>query len=72
MLKSFTPVIILMAGIVARIETPNQTTILSVLVISLGTAATCSFTAELNFMGLLVMLLAEVTEAGRLLMTQVS
>ena len=70
MLKSFTPVIILLTGYFAKIENPNQTTILSVLIISLGTAATCTFTADANITGLLIMLMAEATEAIRLLMTQ--
>lgn len=70
MLKSFTPVIILITSMIAKIENPNQTTIFSVLVISIGTAATCTFSADPNIMGLLVMFMAEATEAIRLLMTQ--
>jgi len=37
---------------------------------SVGTAATCSFTTELSILGVFVMFLAEFTEAIRLLMTQ--
>ena len=70
MLKSFTPVIMMITGVAFKIESPSQTTIFSVLVISVGTAAACTFTTEMNITGLLVMLMAEATEAIRLLMTQ--
>lgn len=70
MLKSFTPVIILLTSVVAKIENPNIPTIFSVFLMSVGTAATCSFTAELSILGLFVMFMAEFTEAIRLLMTQ--
>ena len=70
MLKSFTPVIIMLTAYLARIETPSRPVVLSVLVISAGTAATCSFTPQLSVLGVLLMLLAEFTEAVRLVMTQ--
>ena len=70
MLKSFTPVIIMLTAYVARIETPTRPVVSSVLVISLGTAMTCSFTPQLSLLGLFVMFLAELTEAVRLVMTQ--
>mmetsp|Transcript_2777 Transcript_2777/g.2912 ORF Transcript_2777/g.2912 Transcript_2777/m.2912 type:complete len:358 (+) Transcript_2777:125-1198(+) len=70
MLKSFTPVIIMIVGYLARIENPSRPVILSIMVISIGTATTCSFTPQLNLLGLLVMFLAEVTEAVRLVLTQ--
>eukprot|EP00605_Chrysophyceae_sp_TOSAG23-4_P002455 GSChrysophyteH1.ASY1.ANO1.2714.1 assembled CDS len=70
MLKSFTPVIILLTSVIAKLENPNLPTMFSVAVISLGTAATCSYTPELSILGLVVMFLAELTEAIRLLMTQ--
>ena len=70
MLKSFTPVIILGASVAANLENPNIPTIFAVLLMSLGTAATCTFTAQLSFLGVFVMFLAELTEAIRLLMTQ--
>lgn len=71
MLKSFTPVIIMLTAYVARIETPSKSVVMSVMVISLGTAMTCSFTPQLSLLGLLVMFMAELTEAVRLVMTQV-
>jgi len=43
---------------------------MSVLIISIGTATTCSFTPEISILGLMVMLMSEATEAVRLVMTQ--
>jgi len=70
-LKSFTPVITMIALFVARLETPTRRLILSVLAITLGT--TFASIGELNFsiLGVLIMLLAETFEAVRLVMTQV-
>ena len=48
MLKSFTPVIIMLTAYLARIETPTRPVVSSVLVISLGTAMTCSFTPQVE------------------------
>ena len=70
MLKSFTPVIIMLTAYMARIETPSQSVVMSVMIISLGTAMTCSFTPQLSLLGLSVMFMAELTEAVRLVMTQ--
>jgi membrane protein DedA with SNARE-associated domain len=42
MLKSFTPVIIMLTAYLASVETPTMPVIYSVIVISIGTAATCS------------------------------
>jgi drug/metabolite transporter (DMT)-like permease len=70
MLKAFSPVFIMLTGYLASVDTPSQSVILSVLVIAIGTAATCSFTPRLNLFGLLLMGLAESTEAIRLIITQ--
>jgi hypothetical protein len=70
MLKSFTPVIILITSVIAKIENPNIPTWLSIFMISIGTAATCSYTANLSVLGLCIMFMAEFAEAIRLLMTQ--
>ena len=70
MLKSFTPVIIMITAYFARIEIPTTPVIYSIFVISLGTAATCSFTPQLSLIGIFVMFLAELTEAIRLVLTQ--
>ena len=42
MLKSFTPVIIMLTAYLASIESPTAPVVYSVIVISIGTAATCS------------------------------
>lgn len=70
MLKSFVPVIIMATSYIAGIEYPSQTVIVSVMVISLGTAATCSYTPNVSLLGLLVIFTAEVFEAIRLVLTQ--
>jgi hypothetical protein len=70
MLKSFTPVMILACSVLAGLEYPSQVTILSIGVISIGTATTCSFVPDMSLVGLLIMFLAEFSEAVRLLMTQ--
>eukprot|EP00597_Dinobryon_sp_UTEXLB2267_P004860 CAMPEP_0170076850 /NCGR_PEP_ID=MMETSP0019_2-20121128/13776_1 /TAXON_ID=98059 /ORGANISM="Dinobryon sp., Strain UTEXLB2267" /LENGTH=291 /DNA_ID=CAMNT_0010288809 /DNA_START=159 /DNA_END=1034 /DNA_ORIENTATION=- len=70
MLKSFTPVIIMLTAYMASIETPTMPVIYSVIVISIGTAATCSFSPELNVAGVTLMFLAELAEAIRLIFTQ--
>ena len=70
MLKSFTPVIIMITAYFARIESPSKPVIMSVLIISAGTATTCSFTPQISILGLMVMLMSEATEAIRLVMTQ--
>ena len=44
--------------------------IVAIFVISIGTAATCSFTLEYNLLGLLVMFISEAAEAVRLVLTQ--
>ena len=70
MLKSFTPVMILACSVLAGLEYPSQVTILSIGVISMGTATTCSFVPDMSLVGLFIMFLAEFSEAVRLLMTQ--
>lgn len=70
MLKSFTPVIIMFTGYLANIEAPTLPIIYSVMVISVGTAGTCSFNADFNIIGLTVMFAAELAEAIRLIFTQ--
>lgn len=70
MLKSFTPVILMITGYVANIDIPTMPVIYSVVVISLGTAATCSFSPEFSIIGITIMFLAELTEGIRLIFTQ--
>ena len=52
------------------VEKPTKPVIVAIFVISLGTAATCSFTLEYNILGLLVMFISEAAEAIRLVLTQ--
>lgn len=70
MLKSFTPVIIIMTSYIANIGTPTMPVVYSVLVISLGTAAACSFSPEFSLLGIFIMFLAELAEGIRLILTQ--
>jgi hypothetical protein len=70
MLKSFTPVILMITGYLANIDIPTMPVIYSVLIIAFGTAATCSFSPEFSFLGIFIMFLAELTEAIRLICTQ--
>ena len=70
MLKSFTPVIVMMCLYSAGVEKPTKPVIVAIFVISIGTAATCSFTLEYNILGLLVMFISEAAEAVRLVLTQ--
>lgn len=70
MLKSFTPVILLLTSYLAGVEQPSEAVIFSVLVISLGTAATCSYTPEFSIVGIFIMFLSELSEALRLTLTQ--
>lgn len=70
MLKAFTPVFIMLTGYVASVDIPTTPIILAVIVISIGTAATCSFTPQLNLLGIFIMFISELTEGIRLVITQ--
>jgi drug/metabolite transporter (DMT)-like permease len=70
MLKAFTPVFIMLTSYLANIDSPTSPVIASVVVISIGTAATCSFTPQLNLLGIFIMFLSELTEGVRLVFTQ--
>jgi len=69
-LKSFTPVITMLALFIAQLETPTKRLIWSVSVIAVGTSI--ASLGELNFsaLGVLIMLSSETFEAVRLVMTQ--
>jgi hypothetical protein len=69
-LKSFSPVITMLALFVAQLETPTRRLIWSVVVITTGTAIS-SF-GELNFsvLGVVIVMSAEIFEATRLVLTQ--
>lgn len=70
MLKSFTPVTMLTVSYFTRVETLTTSVVVSVLITSLGTAATCSYTPQLSILGFLVMFLSGVMESVRLVLTQ--
>lgn len=70
MLKSFTPVIVMLGLYLSRIEIPTQSVIFSILMISVGTAVTCSFSPNVTIIGLLVMLLTTSFESARMVLTQ--
>lgn len=70
MLKSFTPVFILLTGYLCGVETMSIPMSFSVLLISFGTATTCSATSNLNLIGLFIMFLSSLSEAIRLVITQ--
>lgn len=70
MLKSFTPIVTMIALVLAGLESPSQKLILSVCFIAFGTAITA--VGELNFsiIGIVIMFLSESFEALRLVGTQ--
>jgi drug/metabolite transporter (DMT)-like permease len=70
MLKSFTPVIMVVVSHIANIEQATTPVIVSVAVICLGTAFTCSFVPHLNVLGILVMVFSMTSEAARMSLTQ--
>lgn len=70
MFKSFTPVLIMLVSFLMSVEIPSQQVIISVIIISIGTAATCSYTPQLSLIGLSIMFAAEVLESIRLVLTQ--
>jgi len=70
MLKSFTPVVIILFAYLSGVETPTMPVVYSVIIISIGIAATCSFSPTINVLGLTIMMLSAVMEAVRLVLTQ--
>jgi hypothetical protein len=70
MLKAFTPIITMVSLFVARLETPSRRLILSVSFIALGTAIASAGEVNLSWTGVAIMLLSELFESVRLVMTQ--
>lgn len=70
MLKSFTPVVIISFGYVSGVDIPSLPIVYSVIIISVGIAATCTFSPQFHVMGITVMFLSEIAEAVRLILTQ--
>jgi len=70
MLKCFTPVVVMAGLSFTGIEAANRPTMVSIIVISFGTALTCTYSPNVSFIGLFVMFMSEVFEAMRLILTQ--
>ena len=70
MLKAFTPVVTLSMLWLTGVETPTTSVLLAVLAICAGTAIASVGEGQLNALGLVLMLTAEVAEAVRLVLTQ--
>jgi drug/metabolite transporter (DMT)-like permease len=71
MLKAFTPIVTMAALAVAGLEKPRRALVGAVALIGVGTAVASYGEGHLSFLGLACMLLSEVFEATRLVMTQV-
>lgn len=69
-LKSFTPVITMVALFVAQLESPTRRLIISVSIIAAGTALASLGEVNFSAIGVLIMLASETFEAVRLVMTQ--
>jgi drug/metabolite transporter (DMT)-like permease len=70
MLKSFTPVVVIFILYITGVEHPSTPIICSIVVISIGTAVACSFSPHISLIGVFVMLMSEIAEAVRLVLTQ--
>lgn len=70
MLKAFTPAVTLTMLWLSGIEVPSTRVVVSVLFICLGTAIASVGEGSFNLIGLSLMLVAEVAEAVRLVLTQ--
>jgi hypothetical protein len=68
MLKSFSPVTIMVVGFFSGIENITISVLLSVIMISIGTYMTCTYNKDFNVIGLFFMLLAEVGEGMNIAM----
>jgi hypothetical protein len=70
MLKAFTPTVTLLMLCLLRVEMPSPLVSLTVIGMCAGTAAATLGAAELDVVGLLIMLASETAEALRLVLTQ--
>jgi len=70
MLKTLTPVVIMLCAVLLKVQTPSIWVVYSVIVISFGTAMTCTFTPDANPMGLIIMFVSMLSEAIKLVLTQ--
>jgi drug/metabolite transporter (DMT)-like permease len=71
MIKSFTPVVILLFQASMGVGKPaTWSVIFSISIICIGTAITCTFAANYTVTGLILMVVSQSTEALRLVLTQ--
>ena len=70
MLKSFTPVVVMLMLMVLGVEFPNRGMILSVIGVVGGTLVTTSSASGLSMIGLSIMFMAEASEGTRLALVQ--
>eukprot|EP00892_Ulva_mutabilis_P012165 jgi/Ulvmu1/9320/UM050_0069.1 len=70
MLKAFTPVITMLGLFLVSLETPTSPLIASVCIIAAGTALAGYGELHMSVAGMLIQLVSESAEAGRLIMTQ--
>lgn len=70
-LKSFTPVVTMVALFIAGLETPTLRLIASVCIIAAGTALASVGELEFSLLGVAIMFVSESFEAVRLVMTQI-
>lgn len=70
MLKSFTPVVVMLMLMVLKVEFPNKGMILSVVGVVGGTLITTSSASGLSLVGLCIMFMAEASEGIRLSLVQ--
>lgn len=71
MLKTGSPILTMGALALAGLEYPSVRLVASVLLIGVGTAVTSVGELHFNWLGFVFMLLSQVADAGRLVMTQV-
>ncbi|KFM26452.1 putative sugar phosphate/phosphate translocator [Auxenochlorella protothecoides] len=69
-LKAFTPVITMLAMFLAGLETPTRRLVAAVAGIAVGTAVAAAGEVRLDVLGVAIMMLSEVFEAVRLVLTQ--
>ena len=65
MLKSFTPVVMMITSYTTNIEIPTNSIFVSVFIVTIGTLTNCTYNPSFSYYGLVIMLLSIVTEAIR-------
>lgn len=70
MLRSFSPVILMAALVVSKLEEPSRKMVLSILIIAFGTAMAAYGELHMSVVGILLALCNELSESMRMVMTQ--